>query len=144
MANGINWFEPVKRYKYPHMSPADVAIWERYLALEPPTLGPVAYDVRVGLGQDPGPDYEPEIRQMAIKLTQFRIDVLNNSPTEYQIIEVKKDPGSGAIGQLLSYRNLFTNDFPEMVPVSLFLLCNRITPDVVTVCNSYRILYKVV
>jgi len=144
MRESIIWLKPEKRFKYPHLSPADKKIWERYLATMPTSLGAVSYDLRVGIGQDPGETYQDNIRTMAVKLTQLRIDVLNKFNNSYQIIEVKFDPGPGAVGQLIAYRDLFVLEYPELRPVNLFLLCNKITPDLVTVCRMNNISFQVV
>lgn len=144
MADPIIWLPAEKRYKYPHMAPNDVSMWEKFLDNHIQELNEVAYDVRVGIGQDPGETFEPNIREMAIKLTQYRIDVLNKGTRHYDIIEVKRDPGPGAVGQLLSYFDLFIRSYPELTPVKLILICNRTTPDLVTVLNSYNIDYFIV
>jgi hypothetical protein len=144
MSLPINWVPAEKRYKYPHMSPSDVAIWERFLLYYPAFLGEVAYNVRVGQGQDPGTSYEMNIREMAVKLTQYRIDVLNKKDDNYFIIELKRDPGSGTIGQLISYMDLFKIDYPELRPVFPILICNRMTPDLRTVLTTNDVQFFVV
>lgn len=135
----INWLDYGKRFKYPHLAPNDVRIWERFIDDNPNWANLVAYDVRVGNGQDPGDKHEENIRKMAIKLTQYRIDVLAQKNGSHSIVEVKQDPGSGAVGQLLSYSSLLKSSHPALFPVKLVLICNRSTPDLQDVADQYSI-----
>lgn len=144
MADPITWYAPEKRYKYPHLAPADTSIWERFLEQFPDFLGEVAYDVRVGQGTDPGPSQTPDMREMAIKLSKLRIDVLNHVPAQYYIIELKFDPGVSAVGQLLSYLDHFRRDYPELSPVSCVLICNRLNADIIETLKTYNIQFFIV
>lgn len=126
------------------MSPADHVIWNRYINTFPTAFDKASYDVRVGKGQDPGPSYPPNIRQMAIKLTQLRIDVLAQKDLNYSLIEIKFDPGTSAIGQLISYNDHLLVDHPEIQPVTLHLICNRLTEDLIYILQQHNIQFTVI
>ena len=76
---------------------------------------------------------------MAISLTQKRIDVLGFKPGQIWIIEVKRRPGLGAIGQILSYLTLYRKEFKptqELVPVVVADIVDR---DIRTVLNIRKV-----
>ena len=74
--------------RFPHLLPNEERIWERFLQIYGDQFQNYRYDVRVGKGQDPGPRYEWKWRQLAIMLTQKRIDVVAERDGEIWIFEV--------------------------------------------------------
>lgn len=104
------FFDYKKIHKYPHMKPADVAIWERFIDKFPKAYDKVQYDFNVGdpppfnpLGDD-GEDLNQDM------LYRLKIDVVGHSGDKIDIIELKPDAGPSTIGQVISYVTLFQRD----------------------------------
>ena len=129
-------FKPRPRAKYPHFLPSDTEIWDRFLKSKHNKFTSVDYDIHVGDGQEPNPNYPPNIIAMTKVLTQLRIDVIGYTTDEYTIIEVKAWPGVSAVGQLVCYRDLYLRQYkPPKLP-QLLLVSNTITPDIEYCCNA--------
>ena len=124
---------------FPHMLPNECKLWERFLQIYGDQFRNYRYDVHVGKGQDPGPKYEPKWRELAIKLTQKRIDVVAERDNEIWIFEVKPDAGLSAIGQVLSYRVLYKQQFKEERPIRLAIVTTRVDDDIREVAKEYGI-----
>ena len=67
---------PRVQNKYPHMMPADIRIWSRYLKTNPFPHARVAYDLHVGSPAAPLPGLSPEYERMAVALSTKRIDAV--------------------------------------------------------------------
>lgn len=92
---------------YPHMKPADVAIWERFINLYPDAYDNVMYDLTVGesVDTDQAPD-DPLAKSWGM-LNARKIDVVGFKATRVDVIEVKPHAGPSAIGQVVGYMHLY-------------------------------------
>ena len=115
--------------RYPHMGPKECEIWTRFLTKTKMKFIRVDYDVRVGPGFDPGPQYEENIRRMAIALTQLRIDAVAETEKEIWIFEVKPRAGRSALGQLLSYAYWYIRQYSPKKPIRLAVVCEQVDPN---------------
>ena len=93
--------EPLKYEKlqtYPHLSPYDAAIWERYITSNPGRFTRVFYDYRVGDCAECDPDVVGIARESWNDLTRWRIDVVAEDDAAFYVIELKPMANSKAIG----------------------------------------------
>jgi len=125
--------------KYPHMLPNEVPIWEKFLSIWGDQFTDYRYDVHVGHGEDPGPDYPDPWRSLAIKLTQKRIDAVAKRDGVLYIFEVKPDAGLSALGQLKAYRVLYRETFGYRGPLRLAVVTTRLNRDERLVYTRYGI-----
>jgi hypothetical protein len=122
---------PFKSHKpYRHLLKKDIVVWERFLASESQRFTSFDYDVRVGDGRDPGPNYPDNIRRMAIQLSQRRIDAIGHAPNHIAIIEVTVVAGIKAFGQCKIYPILYKLAHPDHPPIKVLLVAERLGTDV--------------
>jgi hypothetical protein len=89
---------------FPHMLPHDVGLFAAFvLSEEGQQYEQWQFDFHLGPGTDPGPIYDPVMRQVATLLTQLRVDAIGWISGEPTIFEVKPDARLSAFGQLLAY-----------------------------------------
>jgi len=130
---------PTVQKKYPHMMPADILIWSRYLSSDPFPDASVAYDLHVGTPAGPLEGLSPEYERMAAALSTKRIDAVVYKPRSTLIVEVKPYAGAGAIGQVLTYRLLYERDFPGChVPIPV-IVTDQPQLDTPWLCNQLNI-----
>jgi hypothetical protein len=115
--------------KYPHMLPADVEIWDRYLIDHITDYVRYDYDVHVGGSVEGLESWGAETIAMAHALAAKRIDVVGYRPGEICIFEVKPEAGVTAVGQLVMYEQLYQEDFHPEELVTCCLVCENVTPD---------------
>src|SRR3990167_1594976 len=89
------------RYKYPHLKPADVLIWEEFMLQNPKAYETVIYDQAVGQGSPIPEGTEKNIAQDFKILTQYKIDVIGFFQNRVDIIELKPAAALAALGQVL-------------------------------------------
>jgi hypothetical protein len=116
--------------RYPHLLPQDAAVLSAYLKVHGHQYTAVMFDVRVGDGRDPGPNYEPNIRSMALDLSRRRIDMIGYAPEEIHLVEVTTDCGMKILGQLAAYPILYKQSFPTAKPVKVILVTSSIQTDI--------------
>lgn len=132
------------RLRFPGMLPREVLVMKAWLVLHEAEYDRFDYNVRLGQGTDPGPNWPPEIRQQAIQNTQKRIDAVawkGNQPT---LIEVKDRAGFSAIGQLVGYDALWPQSFPNSPVPKLLLVANRAAADIYPVVAKAGIVLELV
>lgn len=132
---------PIILHKFPHLIESDSAIWRRFLIKNPKYFQAVSYDIHVGKGTDPGDTFSTTMRQMAIGLTQRRIDVLAERHGKIWIVEIKHDPGVSVVGQILSYEVLLRQQLIKPPRMHLCMISNRADDDLITCLNSKNIKY---
>ena len=102
------------------------------------------YDIHVGKGYDPNRPYEDNIKQMAKRLTQKRIDVIGQTDAEFWLIEVCPTAGSRTLGQLLTYEFLLTQERFIDKPIRRVIVCERTALDMYEVFMEYDITVYIV
>ncbi len=118
-----------KRYKYPHMKPEDVAIWERFIDKFPGSYVSCQYDVPVGSEPEDIAKAHEELGGESWKLSQKKIDVVAFAPSQINIIELKPSAGAASVGQVKNYKRLYLKDYaPALEPVAL-IITNEATQD---------------
>jgi hypothetical protein len=125
--------------RYPHLSPGDTQIWQKFLEDQPDYFEAVTYDVHVGEGQVPTHETDPAMIKMAIDITTRRIDVLAERRGQLYIVEIKYDPGVSVVGQLTGYRALMAQKDPATKSAKLLAIVNRTDPDLITIFDSLQI-----
>lgn len=130
-----------ERRRFPHLLKEDALVWQRYLSAESQKYSSIDYDVRVGLGRDPGPRFKSTLRSMAVDLSMRRIDAVGYNSTGIVIIEVTRSAGITAVGQLLAYPILYQQTYFPDRPLSVLLVAEEIQTDLEPVFQQLNIPY---
>lgn len=133
-----------ERLKYPGLLPREIIVLRNWLKLHESEYTRFDYNVRLGSGDDPGPSWPDNIRQMAIMNTQKRADAVGWQGNQPTIIEVKDRATFAAIGQLAGYYALWHDSFSESPDPKLKLVCNRFQSDILAVVQFHGISLDVV
>lgn len=129
----------IRRVKYPHMIRQEIVIWKRFLKSYGDRFTRFKYDVHVGKGIREVPGFDKKLQDMAVRLTQKRIDVVAALGGETYIIEIKDRAGMSAIGQLLTYRLLYEKRFGLGRISGLIIVAEGIDPDIQEVLKIFNI-----
>lgn len=121
---------------YPHMKPADVHLWEKFLQAYPGMFDTCDYDYPIGKGPEWMNTEENELHAKQEILYKKKIDVVayQNFSGLVWLIEVKPWAGSNALGQIKSYEILFRKEHPEIKNIRLAVVTNKAQ-------NSYNKIY---
>lgn len=119
---------PIERF--PHLLPWDAAIWRAFLQRNGQNYQTFEYDVRVGNGRDPGPDFSQNIRNMAIRLSQRRIDAVGFQPGTITLFEITGSIGMTALGQCHAYPILYRIANPGNYTLRTILVAAHLQDDI--------------
>lgn len=117
------------RSKYPHMAPADVAIWNRFMAANPAAFDAVAYDVAIGEGAEFDTVVNAATGGDANRLYQRRIDVVAQAGDVLYIVEIKPRATTSALGQVKGYLRLFRRDFSPKQALQPLIITDSLMPE---------------
>lgn len=118
-----------KQYHYPHMRDYEISLIERFIEKFPDAYDTVAYSYPVGAPPPFDPRVNMETGGSEEYLYQRKIDMVCKKGTAIDIIEVKKKAGTGAIGQVLGYRDLFLRDEKPKERVNVLILTDGTSND---------------
>ena len=129
MAQTIGRFAYGKLAKYPHMKPADVRIWERFVADHRDFFVRVDYDFHVGKGADfrSSDESTPDGREN--RLYQKKIDVVGYREDSTTLIEVKPIADVKALGQILTYKELYMQNRKGKPGPHMLVICEKIMAE---------------
>lgn len=133
-----------KLRKYPHMFPLDIPIWERFLDLHGSDFLGFDYDVKVGSGTEPIEGLGDIYARMQSILSKYRIDVVGYTDTDIWIFETKPEAGTVAVGQIVTYTNLYKRDLHPTLPIIGAIVTDRKLPDMDYLTKDNKIAYYVV
>lgn len=131
--------QQLARVKYPHMVPEEVRIWKRFLKRYATRFTGFRYDVHVGEGVGRQPGLPTKYQNMAIRLSQKRIDVVGFRGALTYIIEIKDRAGMSAIGQLVAYKKLYENKYGKGKVTGLIIVATSADEDLKRVIPELRI-----
>lgn len=126
------------------MFPLDIEIWERYLEKYGGDYLGFDYDIKVGTGLPAGPGTPENYARMQDILSKYRIDAVGYKPERIEIIEIKPEASTVAIGQVITYIELYVRDLKPTRPVVGVIVTNRSLPDVSYLTAQKKIEYYVV
>jgi len=69
------------------------------------------YDIKVGTGTIVPNEWDDNYKRMAEILSKYRIDAVGHKTGRLEIIEVKPEASTVAIGQIVTYMELYKRDF---------------------------------
>lgn len=116
--------------EFTHMMPLERPIWRRWLAATDLPIQRVVYDLHLGAGSPIDPAWPEWLKRQIRAVSRKRVDAVVYCPGQIVICEVKPRAGMSALGQCLSYRELFIREKAPLVPVAMLVVCERVEPDV--------------
>lgn len=129
----------LRKKRYPHMMEQEIITWKKFLRSYGHNFAKYRYDVHVGKGVGRIPGFTPVLQDMAVRITQKRIDVLAARGPETYIIEIKDRASMAAIGQLITYRELYESRYGRGRITGLIIVAETVDPDIRGVIERFKI-----
>ncbi len=123
-----------KRTAYPHLKPADEAIWNRFIDKYPNYYKQVLYDLNVGEGRGQVNHEDPSMVKSWGMLCSQKIDVVGICDDHVDIIEIKPHARTNAIGQVESYELLYWGYVDPNIETRCVIITDEIMNDMPFLC----------
>jgi hypothetical protein len=105
--------ELLLRKFYPEKTDRESGVMRDFLVEHLAEFDRVSFNVRVGDGVTPNPDHLPGVQRSTAFSSKKKIDILAWQGSTPTIIEVKERVTPAALGQVLTYRQLFQKEHPD-------------------------------
>ncbi len=128
-----------KRPWYPNLRENETFIWDRFIEKYPDAYDEVIYNLHLGEGADIPAGTEENIARDFKLLTQYKIDVVGFSKNQIDIIEIKPYAGASAIGQVVSYSELYKKFIDPEARPNLVILTDQMRPDTKTLAETLNL-----
>lgn len=127
------------RTSYPHMRTDEARIWTRFLETTTLEFEKIIYDLHLGTGVLPLPSDPDYMRRLLSAVTKKRVDAVGETNTDIWIFEVKPRISMSALGQLVTYFELYQEEHRPVKPVMLAAIGEREAPDIRTAFDLYAV-----
>ena len=132
--------KPVLMNRYPGLMLEDADVWEKYLSDPFQRLEKVWYDVRVGEAVPLPSDADELDMRISAAVTRKRIDVVAWVDQVYWVIELKPFANYVALGQVVTYSRLFSQEFPKATPLLPVVIAALVDVDIVDSADNLGVL----
>ena len=99
----------------------------------------VTFEYRVGQGLEPDATHLPAVQRQTENVTRQRIDVIGWSGSRPTIIEAKERVTPSALGQVLTYRILLSQEFKDAPEPELVVIGRFADPDTIGSLNAHGV-----
>lgn len=127
---------------FPGLRPGETEVWREYLFDHETEHERFEYDVHIGPGvqaplKTPSdfPDLDKRLEQAYYRSTQHRIDVVGYLGPGVTLFEVETRAGAEAIGQIITYRELWKREKAVLGPVRSRIVARSLAPGLAEVCD---------
>jgi len=127
------------RNRYPHMLTDEARIWTKFLNQTDLEFTEVTYDLHLGFGVLPLPSDPEYMKRLLSAVTKKRVDAIGETKTDIWIFEVKPRISMSALGQLVTYFELFQHEVRPVKPVMLAAIGEREAPDIRSSFDLYAV-----
>lgn len=118
-----------KRPWYANLRENETIIWDRFIDKNPEEYEEVIYNLHLGEGAEMPKDTPENIARDWKLLTQYKIDVVGFRVNNFDIIEIKPYAGASAIGQVISYAELYKKHIDPAALPHLVIITDQLRPD---------------
>jgi hypothetical protein len=124
------WELLLVQMQYPAMPQLESNITRAWIRQYGRDYDSLDFNVRLGKGQDIQPGIPASTAGQFDKITRKRADIVAHAGTWVDILEVKGRASLSAIGQLIGYHQLWTDERPTFIVRRLIVVCQLIDDDV--------------
>jgi hypothetical protein len=135
--------KPEPAAKYEHMMPEDRDCWTRFIKEQPKFFSEVWYDMHVGVPVIPPEGSPLWMWDVADAVTRKRIDVIGRRENQLYVIEIKTVLNMKALGQAVTYQDLFKRDYETNLEVVPAVICELSDVDLEPVAKKLGVLVLV-
>ena len=124
-----------KLSKYPHMKPADVLLWERFIEKYPNAYDTCEYDVWIGTPPPFDTTVNLETGGDVEGLYRLKIDVVAHTGGRIDVIELKPRARLSSLGQVKGYARLYARDLKPTGELRPVIITDTLFPDMPELCK---------
>lgn len=128
----------------PHAASNDIPLWDRFQEMFGKEFSGFYFDVSLGTPSDVPAGTEDNLSKMWVRITSKRIDVVGVREDVYWIIELRPQAAAGALGTILTYRELWRGAPPDDKPFIGVIVTDVPDPDLLTMAAANDIKIVVV
>ena len=127
------------RTRYPHMLEDEARIWTKFLRTTDLEFINITYDVHLGSGVLPLPGDPEYMKRLLSAVTKKRVDAVGETADAIWIFEVKPRISMSALGQLVTYFELYQEEDRPVKPALLAAIGEREAPDIRAAFDLYAV-----
>jgi hypothetical protein len=124
---------------YPERTDGESAVIRAYLLEHLSEFDSITFAKRVGRGIPADPTHEPGVQANAEFSGKLKIDILAYKGSLPYLIEVKQRVTPAALGQILTYRHEFLEEFPDAPEPSLVVVGREASENAIPALQAHGV-----
>jgi len=121
------------------MPGGDWTVWQLFLDQRGTKWNEYAYDIELHGTLPPHQDALPEYTRAWSRVTAKRVDAIGFRAAGATLFEVRHNAAWQSLGQILGYRDLFKQDYPDITIESAAIVTDAIDPQIAAVAERQLI-----
>ena len=117
----------------------EARIWTKFIETTDLEFESITYDVHLGIGVLPLPSDPDYMRRLLSAVTKKRVDAIGETSECIWIFEVKPRISMSALGQLITYFELYHEEYRPVKSVMLAAIGEREAPDIRSSFDLYAV-----
>lgn len=134
-----DFVQMLARKWFPERTDRESGVIRDYLAAHHHEFDRLVFGKRVGVGLAPDPTHLDGVQQNTARFTKKRIDILAWAGGQPTIIEVKERVTPASLGQILTYRQLLLEEFPDAPDPRLVVIGRYSDEDTIRALNGHGV-----
>jgi hypothetical protein len=124
---------------FPERTDGESWVIKAYLEAHLSEYDAITFAKRVGRGITPNPEHLAAVQQGGVFSSLLKIDILAWRGNQPVLIEVKQHVTPASLGQILTYRFHFMQEFPDAPEPELIVVGRDANEDAVTALQAHNI-----
>jgi hypothetical protein len=124
---------------YPERTDRESAVIKAFLLTHATDFDRITFSKRVGRGIPPDPTHLPAVQRNTVFSSRLRIDLLAWRGSQPVIIEVKVSVTPATLGQILTYRHHFVEEFPDAPEPELVVVGREASDDALVALQAHGV-----
>ena len=117
----------------------EARIWTKFLQTTNLEFIKIDYDVHLGTGILPLPGDPEYMRRLLSAVTKKRVDAVGETAEDIWLFEIKPRVGMSALGQLVTYFELYQAQYQPRKGIMLAAIGEREAPDIRAAFDLYAV-----
>lgn len=127
------------RRTFPERTDGESWVIKAYLEHHLEEYDALTFGKRVGKGIVPNPEHLPRVQQNTVFSSKLRMDILGWRGNQPVIIEVKQHVTPASLGQILTYKHHFLEEFPDAPDPELVVVGRDANDDAVSALQAHGV-----
>lgn len=127
------------RKAYPERTDGESAVIRAFLLAHLAEFDSIVFGKRLGRGVAPDPSHLEGVQRQTAESSKLKLDILAMRGSRPVLVEVKQRVTPAALGQILTYKHHFVEEFPDALEPEMVVVGREAVDDAVVALQAHGV-----